>query len=249
DDRRVVVTCVARMEPVKNHVMLIEAARLLHQAGAHFELWLVGGGEGRARCEAAVAAAGLGERIHLLGCRDDVPALPALRDIGVLTSLKEGIPRAALEAMAVGLPMVATRVTGTREVVRDGDTGFLVDVDDPVALAAALAVLIDDAGLRARMGARGREVVCAEYDEADVVRGLERAYRDGLHARGIAVPAALAQEVSAGAPGPRPPAWAATGLPAPRPRRPAPPSASRAWCCAGPISRGGATASPRSTPR
>src|SRR5262249_35040517 len=166
DDRRVVVTCVARMEPVKNHLMLIEAARLLHQAGAHFELWLVGGGEGRARCEAAVAAAGLGERIHFLGYRDDVPALLALSDIGVLTSLQEGIPRAALEAMAVGLPMVATRVTGTREVVRDGDTGFLVDVDDPVALAAALAVLIDDAGLRARMGARGREVVCAEYDEA-----------------------------------------------------------------------------------
>src|SRR5262249_1815875 len=158
-------------------------------------------------------------------------------------------PRAALEAMAVGLPMVATRVTGTREVVRDGDTGFLVDVDDPVALAAALAVLIDDAGLRARMGARGREVVCAEYDEADVVRELERVYRDGLHARGIAVPAALAQEVSARAPVSRPPGSAATRLSAPAPRRSAPSSTSPAWCCSGTISRRAATASTRSTTR
>ena len=197
DDRRVVITCVARMEPVKNHAMLLEAARLLHQSGAHFDLWLVGGGDGRARCEAIVAAANLGERVHFLGYRDDIPEVLAASDIGVLTSLKEGIPRAALEAMAVGLPMVATRVTGTREVVRDGDTGFLVDVDDPVALAAALAVLIDDAGLRARMGARGREVAFAEFDEADIVRELEHVYGESLGARGIVAPAERVQEASA----------------------------------------------------
>jgi glycosyltransferase involved in cell wall biosynthesis len=93
--------------------------------------------------------------------------------------------------------VVATRVTGTREVVRDGDTGFLVDVGELVALADALARLIDDPTLRARMGARGRDVVRAEFDETLIVRRLERVYRTSLERRGIGVPAALASEVRA----------------------------------------------------
>jgi len=195
--RPVVITCVARMEPVKNHAQLLEAAALLRQRGRRFELWLVGGGEGRARCARQVAESGLAGEVRFLGYRNDIPELLEQSDIGVLTSLKEGIPRAALEAMAAGLPMVATRVTGTREVVRDGDTGLLVDVDDPSALADALARLIDDPALRARMGARGREVVRAEYDEALIVRRLERVYRVSLERRGIGVPAALEREVRA----------------------------------------------------
>ena len=195
--RPVVLTCVARMEPVKNHALLLEAAALLHGRGRRFELWFVGGGEGRARCERQVAESGLSGAVRFLGYRDDIPELLGRSDIGVLTSLKEGIPRAALEAMAVGLPMVATRVTGTREVVRDGETGILVDVGDAPALAAALERLIDDPALRARMGARGREVVRAEYDEALIVRRLERVYRVSLERRGIGVPAALASEVRA----------------------------------------------------
>jgi len=195
--RPVVITCVARMEPVKNHALLLEAAALLQQRGRRFQLWLVGGGEGRARCERRVAESGLDGEVRFLGYRNDVPELLEQSDIGVLTSLKEGIPRAALEAMAAGLPMVGTRVTGTREVVRDGETGFLVDMGDPSALADALARLIDDPTLRARMGTRGRDVVRAEYDEALIVRRLERVYRVSLERRGIGVPAALEHEVRA----------------------------------------------------
>ena len=193
----VVITCVARMEPIKNHALLIEAASRLKASGRPFELWLVGGGEGRARCERQVAEAGLAHEVRFLGYRDDIPELLGRSDIGVLTSLKEGIPRAAVEAMAAGLPMVATRVTGTREVVRDGDTGFLVDVDDAAGCAEALARLADDPALRARMGARGREVAREEFDEALIVRRLERVYRASLERRGIGVPAALATEVRA----------------------------------------------------
>ena len=195
--RPVVITCVARMEPVKNHALLLEAAAKLQASGRRFELWLVGGGEGRARCERLVADLGLSDVVRFLGYRDDIPVLLARSDIGVLTSLKEGIPRAAVEAMASGLPMVATRVTGTREVVRDGDTGFLVDVDDADGLAKSLARLVDDPALRARMGARGREVARAEFDEALIVRRLEHVYRASLERRGIGVPAALATEVRA----------------------------------------------------
>jgi glycosyltransferase involved in cell wall biosynthesis len=196
-DRPVVITCVARMERVKNHAMLIEGARRLADRGVAFELRLVGGGSGRAALESHAAALGLGAHVRFLGYRDDIPALLAQSDIGVLTSLKEGIPRAALESMVVGLPMVATRVNGTREVVRHGDTGFLVETGDVRALAEALERLARDPALRARMGERGRDVVRAEFDEAVIVRRLERMYRDCLTRRGIRVPAALAREVNA----------------------------------------------------
>ena len=188
----VVITCVARMEPVKNHALLFEAAAKLKASGRSFELWLVGGGEGRERCVRQVSDLGLADHVHFLGYRDDIPQLLSRSDVAVLTSLKEGIPRAALEAMAAGLPMVATRVTGTREVVRDGDTGFLVDVDDVAGFAGALARLADDPELRARMGARGREVARAEFDEALIVRRLEHVYRTSLARRGSGVPSALA---------------------------------------------------------
>jgi len=195
--RPVVITCVARMEPVKNHGMLLEAAHRLSERGVAFELWLVGGGGGRAALEAQAERLGLTDRVRFLGYRDDIPRLLSRSDIGVLTSLKEGIPRAALESMVVGLPMVATRVNGTREVVRDGETGVLVEVGDVTGLADALERLAADPDLRARFGARGREVVLTEFDEALVIRRLERVYRDSLTRIGIRVPAALAAEVKA----------------------------------------------------
>jgi len=195
--RPVVICCVARFEPVKNHMLLLEAARILRDRSLRFELWLVGGGRERARCEAQCAAWDLHSRVRFLGYRDDVPALLAQADIGALTSLKEGIPRAAIEAMAAGLPFVATRVTGTKEVVRDGDTGFLVEPGDPSALADAFERLARDPALRARMGARGREVALAEFDEADIVTNLEHVYRDRLGTHGAAAAASPAREVQA----------------------------------------------------
>ncbi len=198
-ERSPVITCVARMEPVKNHAMLVEAAKLMKERGAAFELWLIGGGSGRAELEARCAEWGLAENVKFLGYRDDIPTLLSQSDIGTLTSLKEGIPRAALEAMVVGLPVVATRVNGTREVVRDGDTGFLVEVGDVNGLANAYERLLVNPALRARMGERGRRVVLAEYDEADIVSNLERVYRDVLSRRGILAPApaTMSREVSA----------------------------------------------------
>lgn len=196
-ERPVIITCVARLEPVKNHLLLLEAARLLKDREKRFELWLVGGGEERASYRTTCAAWGLGSHVRFLGYRDDIPALLAQSDIGALTSLKEGIPRAVLEAMAVGLPVVATNVTGTREVVRNGETGFLVSPHDPRPLAAALERLIDDPALRERMGARGRDVVRSGFDEAEIVRNLERVYRDAWTHRGRGLRALPAREAKA----------------------------------------------------
>ena len=185
DGTPIVIVCVARLEPVKNHAMLLEAAHVLKGRGERFRLWLVGEGPLRGALEDECRRLGLEDVVEFLGYRDDVPALLAAADIGVLTSIKEGLPRAAVEAMAARLPVVATRVSGTREAVRHGVTGFTVPLGDSDALAAALTMLIGDRALRERLGARGRRVAVEEYDEREIVSALRRIYRVRLLARGV----------------------------------------------------------------
>src|SRR4029077_18843448 len=122
--------CVARLEPVQHHIMLPEAAALVVPRGALLQLHPGGEGALRAALEAHAARLGLDGVVEFLGRRNDVERVLADSDIAVLTSRREGIPRAVLEAMASGLPVVATRVPGTREAVRHGKTGLLVELND-----------------------------------------------------------------------------------------------------------------------
>src|SRR5204863_1840718 len=119
----VTITCVARLEPVKNHGLLLEAAAELRRRAVPFRLRLVGDGPLRAAYEARCADLGLCRNVEFLGRRADVEQLLASTDIATLVSVREGIPRAVLEAMASGLPVVATDVPGTREAVRHRETG------------------------------------------------------------------------------------------------------------------------------
>ena len=183
------LTCVARLEPVKNHRMLLESAGILKRRGAPFRLRLAGDGPLRPEYEELCRRLGIDEQVDFLGYRNDVPELLAQTDIAVLTSIKEGLPRAVIEPMAMGLPVVATRVPGTREVVRHGETGFLVEVGDNEGLAAALVRLIEDPALRARFGEQGHRVALEEFDENGVVDALRELYRSRLQAHGIAAPA------------------------------------------------------------
>jgi len=181
----VTLLCVARLEPVKNHPMLFEAVRRAAASGRKLRLWLVGDGELRSDYEKRCAEMGLAGVVEFLGYRDDVERLLAQTDIAVLTSVKEGIPRAMLEAMAMKVPVVATRVVGTEETVADGETGYLVGLGDVEAMAERLTRLIDDRALRERMGERGRAWVEAHFDEDAIVDSLVGAYRQ-LVARGRA---------------------------------------------------------------
>jgi glycosyltransferase involved in cell wall biosynthesis len=182
-----VILCTARFEPVKNHALLFDAAERLHARGRSFVLRLVGTGplEQQLRARAAKGYAG---RIEFLGYRDDMPDVLAAADIAVLTSFKEGMPRAVLEAMAMGLPVVGTRVSGTKEAIRDGENGFLVGSGDTDALANALETLIDDPVLRSTMGASGRRVALTEFDEAPIAEALAKLYRHRLHSQSVPDP-------------------------------------------------------------
>ncbi len=194
-DGPLTITCVARMEAVKNHKMLFEAVRLLKEGGEQFRVWLIGDGDLRPKYQDLCERMEIGHLVHFLGYRDDIPELLAQTDIAVLTSIKEGIPRAVLEAMAMGTPVVATRVNGTREVVRDGETGFIVELDDTEALATRLSKLISDPALREKMGLRAREIVVQEFDERMTIESLWRIYLDLLLKKGIKINFAIPKVV------------------------------------------------------
>jgi glycosyltransferase involved in cell wall biosynthesis len=189
-----ILTCVARLEPVKNHRMLLEGAGILNRRGLRFRLRLVGDGPLRPEYQELCRRLGISAQVEFLGYRNDIPELLAETDIAVLTSIKEGLPRAVLEAMAMGLPVVATRVPGTREVVRHGETGFIVEVEDTEGLADALGRLIEDPALRVRLGEQGHRMALEEFDEHRVVDALRELYRSRLRARGMAARAGTLPE-------------------------------------------------------
>lgn len=153
------VAVVATFKEQKGHRYLIEAAAHLRDDYPQARYLLIGDGELRAALERQIAAAGLQATFRLLGTRPDVPALLAAADLFVLPSLWEGLPMALIEAMAAGLPVVATDVSGTRGVMRDGETGLLVPPGDATALAQAMAALLAEPERAAQMGAAARRRV------------------------------------------------------------------------------------------
>lgn len=147
-----VVGTVSRLVPQKTVGDLVDAVARLPRA----TLAVVGDGPERRAVERRIRLLGLGDRVRLLGARDDVPELLAAFDIFALSSRWEGEPIALLEAMAVGVPCVATAVGGTCEVLAGGEAGVLVPVGDSAALAAAIELLRLDPEHRARIECAGR---------------------------------------------------------------------------------------------
>lgn len=146
---------VGRLNPVKDHAMLLQAFELVHAAMPEAALVLVGDGPARGMLEAAARASGAHARVRFLGDREDVAALLAGFELFALSSRSEGYSVALLEACAAGLPVVATDVGGNREIVADGRNGRLVPAGDAAGYAEALLELLRDRPLAARMGTAG----------------------------------------------------------------------------------------------
>jgi glycosyltransferase involved in cell wall biosynthesis len=186
DDDTVLVGTVGRLVAEKGLPELFAAVKRLP---SNFVLVVVGAPD-PVKPDAIGADELARARVHgvrFLGHRDDVDALYAAMDVFVLASHREGFPRAAMEAAAMGLPVVATDVRGCREVVHDGVTGSLVPVDDPAALAEALRAL-QDPGLRRALGAAGRTRARQHFDERRVVEIVLDAYRRVARRKGVALP-------------------------------------------------------------
>lgn len=174
------IVCVASLEAVKGHRFLIDACRMLVDRQIEFECDLVGDGPLRADLAAHIAGLDLDGRVRLAGAqpRPMVARLLAQAHVAVLAShptpdgKREGIPVALMEAMAAGLPVVATRISGIPELVEPEVTGVLVPSGDPAALADALARLAGDAGLRERLGAEGRRTITRAFNLESSAREL-----------------------------------------------------------------------------
>lgn len=174
-DDRVVVGCVGRLVAEKGYPELFAAAERL---GAGYVVLAVGPDDPTKAdaLDAADRRRGEAAGVRFLGMRSDVDDLYRAMDLFVLPSHREGFPRAAMEAAAMGLPVVATDIRGCRQVVAPGETGALVPVGDVDALVGAIAALGTDPALRARQGAAARDRAEARFDERAVVAIVLDAY-------------------------------------------------------------------------
>jgi len=159
----VVFTCVARLEPQKNPLLLLKAFSRLSGPSVH--LVFLGDGSLREQLAAYAQSHHLSGRVHFLGKRDDVPSVLAASDVFVLASDWEGNPLAVMEAMAAGLPVIATEVGGIPELVRSGEHGLLVKAGDCAALLMARAA---------------RERAIQEFRVERMVQGYADLYRDAV---------------------------------------------------------------------
>lgn len=177
------VLAVGRLVEQKGHDVLIKAFARIGRDFPAARLVIVGEGPLRPILERAIEERGLGQSVVLAGRRDDVRAF--MPDAAVLAhpSRWEGFGLVLLEAMAAGLPIVATRVSAIPEIVEDGVTGFLVPVDDDAALAESLARLLGDPPLARQLGRAGGERLEREFSLSRMVRAIEAIYRGALAVR------------------------------------------------------------------
>lgn len=166
-----IVTLVANLRHrVKNQPMFIRAAQRVLNDFPTAQFVLAGEGELRSEIESLAAEFGIDNRVHLIGRCSRVPELLAASSIGVLTSDHEGFSNSILEYMAAGLPVVATRVGGAAESVRESETGYLVEAGDDAALADRLLELLKDPAKASALGANGRAIVESDFSCAARLR-------------------------------------------------------------------------------
>lgn len=180
--RRPVALTAARLAPQKGVADLVEAWGRLAPDLPSGILIIAGDGPLRGELEARAASLAITDSVRLPGFRDDVDALLQAADLAVIPSLAEGQSIFALEAMARGVPVVATRVGGLPETVRDGRTGLLAPPGEPAALAAAMARLLRETDLASTLAAAGRALVEAEMTVGHMLAGYSDLYAEVWHA-------------------------------------------------------------------
>jgi glycosyltransferase involved in cell wall biosynthesis len=177
------IVTIANLRQEKAHEVLIDAAGRLIAQHADLRFVIVGDGPRRAELESLVTARGLQQHVVFTGHREDVPALLAEADLFVLPSRSEAFPNAAIEAMAAGVPVVATAVGGLLDLIDANRTGVLVPPDDPSSLANAIAALVSAPDRAAALGAAARDAVARAYSFDRMVDAFESLYVTQLEAR------------------------------------------------------------------
>jgi glycosyltransferase involved in cell wall biosynthesis len=190
DEDTFLLVKVARMEhPRKGHVFLLEGLKRFRERSRRRILaLLVGAGEDEEVVRSEAARLGLADVVRFPGYRKDIPDILSAADLSVLTSPFEGVPRALMESMALGVPVLGTDVPGTRMLVRSGESGLLVPHGDVDALTGALLRLSEDPALAKRLGEAGRRRVQEKFNEPEVAARILRIYEHALKEGGQPLP-------------------------------------------------------------
>lgn len=199
-DGPLVVVLVARMLWDKGIGTFVEAARIARRRGTAARFVLVGPVDPESRSSIAEHELRRWQDegvVEVWGSTDDVPSVLAQAHIACLPSYSEGIPKSLLEAASCGLPLVTTDVPGCREVVIDGENGFVVPVRNPEKLAEAIERLIATPELRQTMGARSRQLVMEKFTTQHVIDATLEIYREVLASGGLSFPATHDRAASA----------------------------------------------------
>lgn len=170
------VGMVGRLEYIKGHRYFVEAAATVSRKYPNAHFLLVGDGQLQDEIERQAAGLGIADRLHLLGYRRDASRIVSAFDLSVLTSLHEGMPNTVLEAMAAGVPVIGTAVGGTKELIVDGETGYLVPPADPEALARRISWALDHEQERAIFAARARQEALTKFGMSRMVAEVEQLY-------------------------------------------------------------------------
>lgn len=181
-----VVGWCGRLSPEKGLPVLIRAVPELVRRYPRLRLLLMGDGPVRHALETLAESEGVASHVRFLGARSDVPEVLQVLDLFVLPSLREGLPLVLLEAMAAGVPIVATDVGGNRQAVQEGANGVLVPPDDPESIAQAVSRLLDDESLRQAFSHEARRRFADQFTVGRMVERYEDVYRRCLARRGMA---------------------------------------------------------------
>jgi L-malate glycosyltransferase len=187
-----IIGIIAEIKPVKGHIYLLKAVKRLIKSIPDLKVLIIGDSiepETRAGVEAEVSELGLKDHAVFLGRTQEVPRLLTAIDISILPSLSEGVSNTILESMAAGVPVIATNVGGSPEVVLDGKTGLIVPPADSDALADAILRLLDNPEFATRLAAQARSMVIHHFSKENMIDNYENLYlqliedRTGLKSR------------------------------------------------------------------
>lgn len=184
---RLTIGAVGRVSEEKGFDLLIRAVDRLLADGLDVELRIAGEGDQHERLLELIHALHREDRIHLVGFQADTLPLYEAIDVFALSSLREGLPNVVLEAMAMSVPVVATRVAGIPRLIEHEESGLLVDIGDTAGLRSALSRLLADPDLRRRLGEAGRGIVEQRYSFERRMAGIGRIYDELLGSAGAGV--------------------------------------------------------------
>ena len=179
-----VIGSVGWLTDIKGHRFLVDAVAQLKQAYPHLHLVILGSGDQHDALLRQASQAGITQTLHLVGRREDVDRALAGMDCFVLPSLNEGMGRALIEAMAAGLPVIASRTGGIPALIEDEKNGLLVPAGDSLALAVALRRILSDPTWACTLGQNAMLSIGPDYGFSAMIRAIELIYREAAVSHG-----------------------------------------------------------------